>query len=72
MRCAGTVATRFLPLLIYFFLGCRQLKAVMSFQEWGSSAFLVCFTLAAVMGVVLQYSTYLCTQVWSDCKHLKS
>ncbi len=40
-----------------------QLDKVSSFEEWANPAFIVCFVLAGIMGVILQYSTYLCTQV---------
>jgi hypothetical protein len=40
-----------------------QLDRVWSFESWANPAFMICFVLAGVMGVILQYSTYLCTQV---------
>ena len=41
----------------------EQLDKVHQFEDWSNTGFLICFVLAGVMGVVLQYSTYLCTQV---------
>ena len=40
-----------------------QLDLVYAFDGWSNIGFVVSFVLAGIMGVVLQYSTYLCTQV---------
>jgi len=48
---------------LYIYLREDELDKVTSFDDWSNLSFLLCFILAGIMGVVLQYSTYLCTQI---------
>lgn len=53
-----------IPILCCLIVGREEeYNRLMNFSGWSSSSFLMCFFLASGMGLILQYSVFLCTQV---------
>eukprot|EP01137_Pigoraptor_chileana_P030819 Opistho-2@17814 len=54
-----------IPLLLLYIVAFEpdQLRLAMAYPLWSSTGFLINFGFAAIMGCVLQFSTFLCTKV---------